>query len=124
MLKIMIKNDPSLKNDLRTFNFKGTSLLHMAAHDSRTQMCTFLVEEIEIPVDIIPPKDPKSKKKVTLAQTPLFWQVGRGTSSVECAMELWRLGADPFWIDESSKCSPFSLAIESLPDFAYNCLMV
>jgi len=73
-------------------------------------MCRYLVTEVGIPIED------------SSVQTPLFWQIARGTSSFECSMELKRLGADPFWYDPISGCSPFSLAVETLPDFALKCL--
>jgi hypothetical protein len=83
------------------------TLLHMAAHDGRAEMCRVLLR------DGLQADEPDKN-----GQTPLFYAYARGIVNLSTGKVLFHAGADPFKIDPTSECSPFSLSLANCPDFA------
>lgn len=127
ILRLLIDYFPDIKDVLRSQLEFGSSYLHMAAHDGRTEMAIFLIDEVEVPIEVESTHDaPKSCR----GQTPLFWCFARGVVNAKCATALVERGADPCRLWHALKdgqriatLSPLSMALVTAPEFAEKVLV-
>jgi hypothetical protein len=127
ILRLLIEYFPEIKTVLRTQMEFGSSYLHMAAHDGRTEMVIFLIDDVEVPIEVESTSD---APKTCRGQTPLFWCFARGVVNVKCAFALVERGADPIRLWHATKdgkriatLSPLSMALVTAPEFAEKILI-